>query len=162
MTGATRFRRWRWFLGTEGGRVVYPPLPFYPSHSLLLSFSLFTFVYRCTRHARTHARVLRIFTNTRTPGRNVVRRHRAATTTITIVTAAPLPPLFGRALPDRPGRAYRRRTDYHFSVWRPFRRAHSNLLARVRIFIKKGPRWRNEPGSLSLSACPPRFPSPAS
>lgn len=54
-----------------------------------------------------------------------------------------------QALPDRPGRTYRRRTDYHFNVWRPFRRAHSNLLARVRIFIKKGPRWRS-PGSLSL------------
>lgn len=48
--------------------------------------------------------------------------------------------------PTRPTRTYLSTAsgaDYHLNVWRPFRRAHSNLLARVRIFIKKGPRWRS-------------------
>lgn len=80
--------------------------------------------------ARTYMR--RIFTSMRTSRRNVVRRHHTT-----------FPPFGNRVLLGRPGRTYRRRADYHFNVWRPFRRAHSNLLARVRIFIKKGPRWRS-------------------
>lgn len=90
-----------------------------PCHSL----SLFTFKYSCMRK-RTY--MYRIFTNTR-----------ARLGEMSCAVIAP-PPFGSRVLPDRPGRSYRRRTDYHFNVWRPFRRAHSNLLARVRIFIKKG------------------------
>lgn len=98
-----------------------------PSSSFFsLSFSLLA------SNACAHTHALHIYKYTYVKERNVMRRHHIA-----------FPPFGNRALLDRPGRTYRRRANYHLNVWRPFRRAHSNLLARVRIFIKKGPRWRS-------------------